>query len=266
MIRLICIDVDGTLVGTSGAVDPRSWAAADRAREAGIHLAICSGRPGFGVTRGYAERLNPAGWHAFQNGASVVDLPSGRSLSSPLAPETVSALVARARQTGRTLELYTDSEYAVESLTDRAREHATLLGLTFMPRWFESLAGPIVRAQWLIDHADVERVAAEPHAGLELFPSTSPIMPDTTFVNLTRSGTTKATAVRIIAEEYGVALDEVMFVGDGENDVPAMAVVGYAVAMANAEPEVHALARCSVAHVDDGGLVEALDLALAVLA
>ena len=44
-------------------------------------------------------------------------------------------------------------------------------------------------------------------------------MPDTTFVNMTPLGVDKATAVRAIAEEYGVSLDRVMMVGDGVNDV-----------------------------------------------
>src|SRR5690349_10752984 len=111
MVRLICIDVDGTLVGSSGGVLPEVWEAAARARDAGIRLAICSGRPAFGATRDYAAGLDADGWHVFQNGASVVHLPSGESRSTPLAPETVVMLVARSRKRQRLLELYTDTEY-----------------------------------------------------------------------------------------------------------------------------------------------------------
>src|SRR5512133_143069 len=121
MIRLVCVDVDGTLVGSSGTVLPRVWAAAERVRASGVRLAVCSGRPAFGVARDYAARLDPEGWHVFQNGASVVHLPSGRSLSRSLAPDLVAALVARARRTGRTLELYTDSTYAFENVSAATR-------------------------------------------------------------------------------------------------------------------------------------------------
>ena len=262
MVRLICIDVDGTLVGSSGTVLPETWAAADRARAAGIHLAICSGRPAFGLSRGYAERLDPAGWHVFQNGASIVHLAAHRSLSSTLMPEHVAFLVERARNTGWTLELYTDTEYAVESTTPRARAHADLLGVPFAPRPFSSLTDPIVRAQWLLP-LDLESVAlAEPVPGIEMTPSTSPVMPDTCFVNMTARGVNKARAVRVIAAEYGVPLDQTMFVGDGRNDLDAMREVGWAIAMANAEPELHEVARHVVSHVDDAGLAEALDMAL----
>ncbi|HKG92029.1 MAG TPA: HAD hydrolase family protein [Gemmatimonadaceae bacterium] len=262
MIRLVCIDVDGTLVGTAGVVAPAVWDAAARARAAGIHLAICSGRPAFGITGDYARRLDPAGWHVFQNGASVVHLPTRRSLSARLADETVAMLVERARVTGRVLELYTDTEYAVESTAARARAHAGLLGVPFAPRPFDSLDAPIVRAQWLLAPAEGDAALAEPHPGLEVSPSTSPVMPDTLFVNLTPAGVDKATAVRAVSAEYGVPLAQVMFVGDGWNDAVAMRMVGCPVAMANADPAALAAALRTVGHVDDGGLAEALEMAV----
>lgn len=263
MVQLVCIDVDGTLVGSSGTVQPEVWAAAERARQSGLRLAICSGRPAFGNTREWALRLDAEGWHIFQNGASVLNLATGESLSEPLPPESVVKLVTRARHTGRILELYTDSSYAVESLAERARTHAGLLGVPYERRAFASLMRPVVRAQWLLAHDEVDDVLAEPHAALELSPSTSPVMPDTTFVNMTRKGIDKASAVRALAGAYGVRLDEVMLVGDGENDVKAMGTVGFPVAMANADAGVRRIARHSVGHVDDAGLAEALDLAIA---
>jgi Cof subfamily protein (haloacid dehalogenase superfamily) len=239
------------------------WRAAERARAAGIRLAICSGRPSFGIARDYAERLDPDGWHSFQNGASVLHFATGRSLSTRLPPETVSMLVARSRARERLLELYTDDGYASESLSDRARAHAALLGVPFNPRPLESLVGPIVRAQWLLSHEEADRVIAEPHPGLEVSPSTSPVMPDTQFVNLTAVGVDKAAAVRAMAAEYGISLDEVMFVGDGRNDASAMRLVGFPVAMGDAEPEAREAAIRLVADADDAGLAEALDLAVA---
>ena len=262
MIRLVFTDVDGTLVGSSGTVLPDVWAAAERVRAARIHMAICTGRPAFGNTRGYAERLDPEGWHVFQNGASILNLATSKSLSTPIPRDSVAALVARARSIGRILELYTDTEYAVESTSPRAREHARLLGVPFTPRPFESLAGTIVRAQWLVAREEEDAAVADATGGLERSSSTSPVMPDTAFINMTARGVDKARAVSIIAAEYDVPLDDVMFVGDGNNDIAAMRSVGHPVAMANAEAAVHAIARHAVRHVDETGLVDAFALAL----
>lgn len=261
-VELVCVDVDGTLVGTSGVVLPEVWSAAARVLESGVQVALCSGRPAFGLAYSYAKRLNPDGWHVFQNGASVIQVSSGASRSRSIPASAVEQLISRAYQTGRILEIYTDSDYAVESTADRARRHAGLLGVPFQQREFRSLTESVVRAQWLIPHAELDSVLAEPHPALTISPSLSPVMPDTTFVNMTPPGVDKATAVRALAKEYGVALKRIMMVGDGLNDVSTMRIVGYPVAMGNAEPEAREAARHHVGRVEDGGLAEAFALAI----
>jgi len=77
------------------------------------------------------------------------------------------------------------------------------------------------------------------------------------------AGISKGSAMRAVAAEYGLALKDVMYVGDAGNDLPAMTLVGHPVAMANAAPEVLAAAAHHVGHVDEGGLADALDQALA---
>lgn len=261
VIKLICVDVDGTLVGHSGLVSPAIWGAADRLRARGVRLALCSGRPCFGVTRALAERLDPSGWHVFQNGASIIHLASGQSLSSPLPDAGLALLIERARRGDRTLELYSDADYAVESTGPVARQHAEILGTPFAPRPFESLAGVRVRAQWLLSADQVAVVTNEDHPGLEMVTSTSPLMPETTFMNFTAAGISKGSALRQVAQAYGVAIDETMMVGDSDNDREALLAAGFPVAMGNAAPAIKALARAVVGHVDDDGLIEAFGLA-----
>lgn len=262
MIQLICLDVDGTLVGSSGEVPDEIWPATDRLLAHGVRLAICSGRPAFGKALRYAGRLDPDGWHVFQNGASVVHLPGGNTRSRPIAPDVVHALVERSRATGRPLELYGDATHAVEMDVPRSRRHAELLGIPFVRQDLLAFDAPVVRAQWLVPHAEVDVVLAEPHGGLTLSHSLSPVMPDTSFLNVTPEGVDKGAAVRAVAEEYGVPLERVMMVGDGANDVPVMRLVGFPVAMGNAEPAAIAAAHHRVGDVDRGGLLEALALAL----
>lgn len=278
-IRLIFVDVDGTLVGASGDVDPAVWLVAERLRATGVRLAVCTGRPGYGVARGYAERLDADGWHIFQNGASIVDLATGASRSNGLPAAMIPALFAQAEANGLTLELYGDRDFVVQpgradvgGGIERAARHAFLLGAPYRPHpladYAEFLGGPVVRAQWLLAHDDAPRVLADPPAGARLIPSSSPMMPDTTFVSVLAPGLDKVVAVRTVAEAYGLPLSAVMFVGDGANDAAALAAVaeggGLAVAMANAEPEALAVARHVTGHVDEGGLADALALVLDV--
>lgn len=254
--------MDGTLVGTSGIVHPSVWEAAGRASEHGIHLVLCSGRPALGVTLEYARRLGAGGWHVFQNGASIVNLATGESRSVPIPTPCKTILIDRARSTGETLELYSDTAYVAESTGAWARDHAALLGLPFEPRPFESLRQPVVRAQWLLSPARALEFAALAHPGLEVAQSSSPLMPETRFVGLTREGVTKGSAIRMVAGEYGISLREVMYVGDAANDLPALRIAGHSIAMANADPAVLKAAGHSVGDVDQGGLAQALEMAV----
>lgn len=267
MIRLVGIDVDGTLVGRTGEVAPRVWEAAAAARAKGIRLALCSGRPAFGRAVEFARQLDAHGWHVFQNGASIVHLPTGQSRSTPLPPEAVKAFTAEARAGGNAtvLELYSDQDWVAESAAPWALEHGKLLGVKFEPRPFESLQGAAVRAQWLLTAAQAKEVMSRPHPGLEAAQSTSPLMPETQFVGFTRAGVSKASAMRSVAAEYNIDIRDVMYIGDSGNDISALRVVGHPIAMGNADPEVIKVAGRTVANVDDGGVADALQIAVATV-
>jgi Cof subfamily protein (haloacid dehalogenase superfamily) len=258
LIRLIGTDVDGTLVGAGGLVHPRVWEAAAHARAAGIRLALCSGRPAFGLALDYARRLDETGWHVFQNGASVLNLGDGQSQSTPIPASWVRTFIARARETGKVLELYGNREYVVESTAPWAREHAELLGVPFRPRPFESFAEEVVRAQWLLSPDEASVAMRETYEGLEVAESTSPVMSQTRFVGLTRAGVNKGGAMRAIAAALGVDLQDVMYVGDSGNDLAALRIAGHPVAMGNADDAVRRSASRIVGNVEDGGLADAL--------
>lgn len=262
MLGLICVDVDGTLVGTGNLVRDDVWAALADARARGVRIALCSGRPAIGNARAYAERLDPDGWHVFQNGASIVNVGSGASLSEAIPEGGLNLLIDRAAQTDRLLEVYTDLEFAITKPGDLAERHAALLGVPYEARTPESLDGTVVRAQWVVPRAEEGTVVAEPHPGMDLHPAGSPVMPDAMFISVTRAGVSKGTAVQRVAAQYGLSMDRVMMVGDGENDVTALRVVGHPVAMGNADAPAVAASRYRVAHVDEGGLREAVELAL----
>ena len=61
----------------------------------------------------------------------------------------------------------------------------------------------------------------------------------------------KADAIRELAMRHGVALDEIAFVGNDVNDLPAMQLVGVPVAVRDARPEAIAAAIATTTH--DGG-------------
>lgn len=77
----------------------------------------------------------------------------------------------------------------------------------------------------------------------------------------------KATALRTWAVENDIALDRLAYLGNDVNDLPAMALVGWPVAVADARPEVAAAARLVLTRRGgDGAVRELISLVLAARA
>lgn len=260
MLPLICLDVDGTLVGSSGAPTDAVWAAASRARERGQRLTLCTARVAAGPTREWASHLDPEGWHVFHTGAARWRPSTDEVRSDPLHPDHVSACIGVAEERGWVLEAYTWDDYAVDSDDVLAKEHAGLLGLPFRRRPLDDLAGPLVRMQFVVPSEETEAALSAAPPGTSASAATSPVMPGATFVSVIVEGVSKAVGVAMVAADLGVEVADVMMVGDGHNDLPAVASVGWGVAMGNADAALKAVARLQVGHVDDDGAAEAIDL------
>lgn len=260
MLPLICIDVDGTLVGSAGHPTEGVWAAAEAAVARGQHLAICTGRGAFGPTWEYAERLDPAGWHVFHTGAGIVHSGTGEVMASLLPDAVLSAADQLATERGWVFERYSARSYVVNLDNELSRGHAALLGTDIRRADPAALDGPVVRAQFVIRAEEMAEALTLDLGDCELTGATSPAQPGAAFVSVTPAGVTKSSAIATIAEVLGATMADVMMVGDGQNDMDALLAVGHGVAMANAADSVKAVADYEVGDVEDDGLAEALEL------
>ena len=264
VIKLILTDVDGTLIGTGSHIHPRVLHRLDSARAAGLHLAICTGRPLFSRAAEYATLISKTEPHIFQNGAQVARVDGENLFQSILPRAAYLELVALSRWTGHALEVYTASRCYVELFTKVAVQHQRLIELDVTPKDLLSITEPVLRVQWVVATSAlpaIERRMAS-ISNTQFSSAGTPNMPGAVFTSVTKLGTSKLEGATVLAAHYGVTLAETMMVGDGDNDVELLAAVGLGVAMGNASAGAKAAARVSVRDVDDGGLADAIDLAL----
>ena len=266
MIRLVLIDVDGTLHGPAGVPDC-AWEAAERARRAGIHLSLATGRPSAGVSLEYARRIDPDGLHIFHQGAAVVTADGRAVHAVPLPQSAFHALVDLGRQAALPLEAYTaEGGFYVERASNDLDNHGRLLQVTIERSDLHSVwfTGTVIRLQWVVRQTPewqrVRRIIDENYLDqLSWHVGTSPATPGVIYASLLRRDAGKLAAARWLAKKMGIDFSQVAAVGDGENDLELLRAAGLGIAMGNAPEAVKQAADMVVPPVDDCGLAEALE-------
>lgn len=264
MIPLVLLDLDGTLVGSSGTVMDCVWREAERVRAAGMKLAVCTGRPCDGATQRIAERLGPNLPHIFQSGAFLA-YPDGDALQVyALKESNTRQLIKHARALALVLELYTPHTLYVERKTPRSEAHAKMIGVSAIVRDLEDVAEnePVIRAQWVVPNDKLAAVLALPLSSCQLSVATSPALEGTTFASVTQAGVSKGSAAGYLAQHLKVKLANVMGVGDSMGDLPMLEAVGHPVVMANAEEALKERFAVVAGNVENCGVVVALQRAL----
>lgn len=264
-IRLLVVDVDGTLVGASGEPSPGVRAAIGDAQARGLRIALCSGRP-LASCGPIARALDLSGPHVTFNGALVKDpaLPDA-IFRQPLPPPLLDRLIERCRDAGLCLELYTEATHFVERDWRESRLHAISIRVTYEIAKFDAFFGrkDIIKAQ-IITADEPARVAtrrlADEFADALSFSVAIPMAPceGMECVNVVDRAVSKGAAVRALIDYYKLTRDEVAGVGDARNDLPMFAETGLRFAMGNAEPEIQALADVVCPGVEEDGLAEAI--------
>ncbi|CAI7903049.1 unnamed protein product, partial [Closterium sp. NIES-54] len=71
-------------------------------------------------------------------------------------------------------------------------------------------------------------------------------------------GQSKGAGVRVLLDHLKLSAEQVMAIGDGENDLEMIEMVGWGVAMANGSEKTKAVAKATVASNDEDGIAEAI--------
>jgi Cof subfamily protein (haloacid dehalogenase superfamily) len=264
VIPLVILDLDGTVIGSSGQVLPEVWEAVERAREAGVKMAVCTGRPALGIALRVARRFGPNNAHVFQSGAHIAFTDGETLKASALKEASTKRLVQHARSLGLVLELYTPNHLYVERKTPMSEAHAKMIGVAALVRDLGEVAEaePVVRAQWVLRPDQESAAMSLAIDGVHVSRATSPALPDTLFVNVTRSGVSKGSAIQDLVQHMNLRAEQVMAVGDSAGDLPMLSLVGHPLVMANAETALKERFPTLAGEVDEGGVIEALERAM----
>jgi Cof subfamily protein (haloacid dehalogenase superfamily) len=272
MYRLLALDIDGTLINSREELTPATREAIRRARRAGIQVVLATGRR-YSRSLAYVDHLELDLPLVTASGALIKRALDHHTLyCAQFRPGTLQRVLAHLSKAGYDAVLYTDS------FAESFDYHCPRLEVVqFELAEFHRLNPACARVSPQLMTAPPEGVFAGFAMGtktqmLELADELAIRWNDDLSLHVLRSprytgfmceiapgGVSKWSGVLHVAEQSGIARDEICAVGDDVNDIPMIKGAGLGIAMGNALDEVKAAAdRIAPGH-DSDGLVAVVD-------
>ena len=264
-IRLMAMDMDGTLLSSRRELTPGTLRALEAAREAGIHLALCSGRaPGDLVTFAMEYGLQDVAILAL-NGTYCKASPLAEPFADHVFPdETTLRLTGLFRKGGLPFCCFAQNRLVVfNTPEDPARAYyVNNAGSPWAPEFvFQrkglQMARPGGVNKLLCIFQNQAQKAKYTHLA-EAIPGldVSSSMPDN--LEIMPLPWSKGTAVKELAEHWGLDASQVMTFGDWDNDLSMIEYAGWGVAMRNGSERMKKAARLIAPSNDEDGVAQVI--------
>jgi Cof subfamily protein (haloacid dehalogenase superfamily) len=269
-VRLLALDIDGTLLRSDRTISPRTREAIDRARERGVRLVLVTGRRHPSARR-VAEAIGGAVPLVLHNGALLVEdgqVVRCRPLPRAAARRAIGAgraagsepvlhcgaggegwlLVERAARPSGLVRYYLERSRAeVRTVPDllAAVEREEPIQVMFGgPRGDMDALHPRLAAE-LDEAARVERT---------VYPATGVCLLD-----VLHPSVGKAEALAFLRGRWGISAAETLAIGDNWNDREMIETTGLGFVMGNADPELLALGHPRLPTNDEDGVAHAIE-------
>lgn len=255
---MVVSDMDGTLLNAAGAVSANNAAALRRAADAGARVVIATGRPVCWLTPVIDAGFT--GTAVCMNGAVVYDIAAGEVLSSTVMEPTVMQSFVDDLDM-----LALDYALAVERVGVTAdhfwAEHH------YQHPWDDGEYRRVARTELLAGPAAklLVRYGMQSAALLEAARAASRDRVQVTYstgdglIEVAAAGVTKGSTLSVLAAGWGIDAADVVAFGDMLNDLEMLQWAGMSVAMANAHPDVAAVAWDIAGHHDQDGVAGVLE-------
>lgn len=253
-VRLVVVDMDGTLLDGEGRIPEDLWPLLEAMRERGVVFSPASGRQYATLARQF-DRAREGMVFIAENGSYVVSDEAEIS-STTLAPDVVARLVGRGRDLtaqGHDLGMVVCGKRAAYvERTDRAfldhvdPYYASLVELDDL----DTVDDDVVKVA-VFSFADPQEGTAPALA--DFGETHQVVVSGAHWVDVMHPRVDKGVAVRRLQEELGVSAEQTVAFGDYLNDLEMLDAAGLSFAMDNAHPEVLARARYRApSHLDHG--------------
>ncbi|HIX30716.1 MAG TPA: Cof-type HAD-IIB family hydrolase [Firmicutes bacterium] len=272
-IRLIGLDLDGTLFNSRKELTAHTCAVLAKAVRRGIHVVPATGRPRVGLPQ---QLLTIPGiqYAVVTNGAAVCDLRGGKRLFTDCMDSDDAAEILRRTRPLEVVQGAFSGDWGYMEDIDRRRirrldlvremqdyliaSRKVVDDLAVFARGQKEGIEKIV-INFIKDETGAPMWREETENVVRDYPSVTFMSGGIGNIEIIRRGVGKGTALLRLGERLGVAAEEIMAVGDSENDLDMIRKAGLGVAMANSERAVLDCADYVTASNDEDGAAAAIE-------
>jgi len=252
--RLLALDLDGTVMGRSSALSTRVKRVVERVLEKGVVVTLATGRV-FGSALPFAQELGIRAPIISSQGA-MIRAPRRRPLAEWTIPLPLAhQFIAVAREAGVKMSAYVGDTVYLEGQCPLI--YPSSVEVKVVEDLFSSLPGEPHKMRLEGDEEAIQNLTSllsERFRGL-----LNLSRPDPFSLQATNREASKGQGVAYLARHLGIPREEVMAIGDYDNDVDMVAWAGLGVAVGNASPRLLAVADEIVPPLDEDGAAVAIE-------
>ncbi|OBU11620.1 sugar-phosphatase [Morganella psychrotolerans] len=262
-VKLIAIDLDGTLLNSYHQITPAVSAEVSRAKEKGLHIILTSGRPFNGILPYLTELgLNKENCYCISNNGAVIhEAQTGDPVMETLMDfEDYRYFESLAREINvhfhvlSSNEMYTaNRDISYYTLMDA---YLTQTQLNYRPS--AEMDSDMMFSKFMMIDNPVRLNEAAGFIPQVSFDNYNILRTAPHFVEISAKNATKGNAVALITEKLGLTPDKVMCIGDQNNDISMLEYAGVGVAMGNAADHIKQKAGFVATTNDDDGVAVAI--------
>ena len=271
-IKLVASDLDGTLLNKNKEITPRLFQAMEKLNELGVLFVPTTGRP-FGTVPQAIKELPFLKYVITSNGAAIYDAVEEKNIiENYLLPEAVNAVMEIARDLPVITEYFIEGKaYIAKNVYDDltpfclTESHVAYIKNSRTPVedfWAEMKQNAAVLENINLVFADMA-LRKETWDRLKGLGLASVTAATTKNIEITSLSATKAKALEKLCEVLGFTRENVLAMGDGDNDMPMIQFAGIGVAMANGEEHIKQAADIIADDCDDFGAAKILEQVIA---